>query len=86
MLIVTWIVVGLVTGFLVSKLVIRSGQGLLRDLGLGIAGAVIGGWVFAALGTSEATGRDVFGLIVTLAGACAVLVVYHTLFRRVRQG
>jgi uncharacterized membrane protein YeaQ/YmgE (transglycosylase-associated protein family) len=81
-----WIIVGLVAGFLASKLVIRSGQGLLRDLGLGIAGAVLGGWLFGALSASEATGREVFGLIVTLAGASAVLVVYHTFFPHVRQG
>ena len=86
MSVVTSIIVGLVTGFLASKLVIRTGKGLLRDLGLGIAGAVLGGLLFGALSTPEATGLDVFGLVVTLAGACAVLVVYHTFFQRVRQG
>jgi uncharacterized membrane protein YeaQ/YmgE (transglycosylase-associated protein family) len=82
----TWIVVGLAAGFLASKLVIRSGEGLLRDLGLGIGGAVIAGAIFAAVAAPEPTGLDVFGLIVTLAGASAVLVVYHTLFPHVRQG
>ena len=85
MSILTWIIIGLVAGFLASKLVIRSGEGLLRDLGLGIGGAVFAGWLFGAL-TSEATGRDVFGLIVTLVGASAVLVVYHTFFRHARPG
>jgi uncharacterized membrane protein YeaQ/YmgE (transglycosylase-associated protein family) len=82
----TWIVVGLVAGFVASKLVIRSGEGLLRDLGLGIGGAVLAGWLFGALATPQVSGLDVFGLIVTLAGASAVLVVYHTLFPHVRQG
>ncbi len=82
----TWIIVGLVTGFLTSKLIIRSGEGLLRDLGLGIGGAVIAGALFGVLAAPEVTGLDVFGLIVTLAGASAVLVVYHTLFPHVRQG
>ena len=81
----TWVIVGLVAGFLASKLVIRSGEGLLRDLGLGIGGAVLAGWLFGALTSPAATGLDVFGLIVTLAGASAVLVVYHTLFPHVRQ-
>jgi uncharacterized membrane protein YeaQ/YmgE (transglycosylase-associated protein family) len=82
----TWVIVGLLAGFLASKFVIRSGEGLLRDLGLGIGGAVLAGWIFGALTAPEATGLDVFGLIVTLAGASAVLVVYHTFFPHVRQG
>ncbi len=82
----TWIIVGLVAGFLASKVIIRSGEGLLRDLGLGIAGAVLAGLLFRALTSPEATGLDVFGLIVTLVGASAVLVVYHTFFPHVRQG
>lgn len=82
----TWIIVGLVTGFLVSKLVIRSGEGLFRDVGLGIAGAVLGGWIFAALSAPDAVGMDVFALVVTLAGAGAALVVYHMFFPHVRQG
>jgi len=82
----TWIIVGLVAGFLASKVIIRSGEGLLRDLGLGIGGAVLAGLLFRALTSQEATGLDVFGLIVTLVGASAVLVVYHTFFPHVRQG
>lgn len=81
-----WIVVGVIAGVLASKLVIRSGEGLARDIGLGIAGAIIGGWIFAALSTSDATGLDVFGLVVTIASAGAVLVVYHTFFPHVRPG
>ena len=86
MSIATWIIIGLIAGFLASKFAIRTGEGLSRDLGLGVAGAVIGGWLFGVLGTVEAAGLDVFGLIVTLASACAVLVLYHTFFPYVRQG
>ena len=43
----TWIIIGLVAGFLASKLVIRSGEGLLRDLGLGIGSQL-----------RQATGQD----------------------------
>jgi uncharacterized membrane protein YeaQ/YmgE (transglycosylase-associated protein family) len=82
----TWVIVGLIAGFLASKLVIRSGEGLLRDLGLGIGGAVVAGLLFEALTSPEATGLDVFGLVVILAGASAMLVAYHTLFPHVRQG
>ncbi len=81
-----WITVGLIAGFLASKFVIRSGEGLARDVGLGIAGAVIGGWIFTLLGTPEGAGLDVFGLVVSLAGAAGLLVVYHMFFPHVRQG
>jgi uncharacterized membrane protein YeaQ/YmgE (transglycosylase-associated protein family) len=82
----TWIIAGLIVGFLVSKLVIRSGNGLARDLGLGVGGAVLAGALFGALSTAEAAEINVFGLVVTLAGASAALVVYHTLRPRVRSG
>lgn len=82
----TWIVVGAIAGLLASKLIIRTGEGLARDIGLGIAGAIAGGAIFAALNTSEPTAIDVFGLVVTTASACAALIAYHMLFPHVRQG
>jgi len=80
-----WVMVGLVAGFVASKLVIRSGEGTLRDVGLGIGGAILGGWLFTVLTTRDAVGLDVFGLVVTVAGAGAVLVVYHMFFPHVRK-
>lgn len=82
----TWVVIGLIAGILASKFVIRTGEGLVRDVGLGIGGAIIGGWIFAMLNTSDETGVDVFGLVVTIASADAALVVYHTLFPSFRRG
>jgi uncharacterized membrane protein YeaQ/YmgE (transglycosylase-associated protein family) len=55
----TWVVIGVVAGFLASKFVIRTGDGLLRDLALGVGGAVAGGFVFRVLTTTEATGLSV---------------------------
>jgi uncharacterized membrane protein YeaQ/YmgE (transglycosylase-associated protein family) len=78
----TWVVIGVVAGFLASKFVIRTGDGLLRDLALGVGGAVAGGFVFRVLTTTEATGLSVSGVLMTLAGAAAALVVYHRYFLR----
>src|SRR5262245_50432116 len=76
----TWIVAGLVVGFLASKLIVRSGYGLVRDLGLGVGGAILAGTIFGLITTPEANGIDVFGIVVTFAGAIAALVTYYTLF------
>jgi uncharacterized membrane protein YeaQ/YmgE (transglycosylase-associated protein family) len=80
----SWIVTGLVVGFLASKLIVRSGRGLMRDVGLGVAGAVLAGLIFGAVTTPEVNGIDVFGLVVTIAGAIATLITYYTLFPHVR--
>ena len=79
-----WIVAGLLVGLVTSKLVVRSGYGLRRDLGLGVAGAVLAGAIFGVVATPEANGIDVFGLVVTFAGASAALITYYTLFPHVR--
>ena len=73
--ITTWLLVGLVAGALASALARGGGVGLRGDIVLGIAGAVVGGWTFHALGwQSPSTG--VAGLIaVALAGAVIALAL-----------
>ena len=82
MAILTWIVLGLIAGFVGSKIVNRTGEGLVLDILLGIAGAVVGGWLFHAFGMSGATGINLYSVMVATLGAVVVLVVYHQLFRR----
>ena len=82
----TWLIAGVVIGFLANKLVVRTGEGLVRDFGLGVAGAALAGTLFGAVTTPDASVFNVFGLVVTLAGASAALIVYHTLFPHVRPG
>jgi uncharacterized membrane protein YeaQ/YmgE (transglycosylase-associated protein family) len=67
-------------------LVVRSGEGLVRDVGLGVGGAVVAGALFDLIMMPDKATMDVFGLVVTFAGGCAALVVYHTLFPRIRPG
>ena len=82
----TWFIAGLIVGFLANKLIVRSGEGLMRDFGLGVAGAALAGALFGAVSTPDASAINVFGLVVTLAGASAALIVYHTLNPHVRAG
>jgi uncharacterized membrane protein YeaQ/YmgE (transglycosylase-associated protein family) len=51
--VIAWIVVGLIAGFIGSKIVNKTGEGLVRDIVLGIIGALVGGWIFTAMGASE---------------------------------
>jgi len=78
---ITWIVLGLVAGFIASKIVNKQGEGLLLDIVLGIVGAVVGGWLFALLGASGVSGVNLYSLLVAVVGAIVVLFVYHA-FRR----
>jgi len=82
MSILAWLVLGLISGFIASKLVNKSGEGLLLDIALGIVGAIVGGWLFNALGHSGVTGLNIYSMFVAVVGAVIVLVVYHALFRR----
>lgn len=81
MSIISWIVLGLIAGFIGSKLVNKSGEGLILDIALGIVGAVIGGWVFSIFGLSGVTGLNVYSLIVAVVGAVVFLVAYHAIRR-----
>lgn len=76
-----WIVLGIVAGFIGSKLVNKQGEGLVLDLLLGIVGAVVGGWLFNMFGASATTGLNLYSLLVAVVGSVIVLVVYHAIRR-----
>ena len=80
-----WIVLGLIAGFLASKIVNKHGDGLILDIVLGIVGAVVGGYLFNTFGASGVTGLNLYSLIVAVVGAILVLLIYHALFRRRRN-
>jgi uncharacterized membrane protein YeaQ/YmgE (transglycosylase-associated protein family) len=82
MSILAWLVLGLISGFIASKLVNRTGEGVLLDIVLGIIGAFVGGWLFNSMGHSGVTGVNLYSMFVAVIGAVVVLVLYHTLFRR----
>jgi uncharacterized membrane protein YeaQ/YmgE (transglycosylase-associated protein family) len=81
MSILAWSVLGLIAGFIGSKIVNNRGEGLVLDLVLGIAGAIAGGWLFNLFGASGVTGLNLYSLLVAVVGAIAVLVVYHAIRR-----
>jgi len=82
MSIIGWIILGLIAGFLASKIVNNTGQGMLMDIVLGVIGAVVGGLIFNFFGASGVTGVNVYSLIVAVIGAIVVLWLYHALAGR----
>src|SRR5438128_5779207 len=81
---VAWIVIGLVIGFIGSKILNKTGRGLGRDCLIGIVGAFISGFLANLLGKPGGPGLDLYSLVVAAVGAAVFMFVYHALFRRRR--
>jgi uncharacterized membrane protein YeaQ/YmgE (transglycosylase-associated protein family) len=79
MSILAWILLGLIAGFIGSKLVNKTGEGVLLDIVLGIVGAIVGGYVFSMFGAHGVTGLNIYSLIVAVIGSVVVLVLYHAI-------
>jgi uncharacterized membrane protein YeaQ/YmgE (transglycosylase-associated protein family) len=79
---IAWIVLGLVAGFIASKIVNKSGEGFLLDIVLGVIGAVVGGYLFQTFGMAGVTGVNLYSILVAVVGAVVVLVIYHAIRRR----
>jgi len=78
MSIIGWIILGLIAGFIASKIVEGSGQGFFLNIALGIVGAVVGGFLYSAvLGGEGVTGINIGSIIVSIIGAIIVLWVYN---------
>ena len=84
MSIIGWLILGLIAGFIASKIVNKSGEGVLLDIVLGIIGAVVGGFLFSLFGAEPVTGLNIYSMIVAVAGAIVVLFIYHAVTGRSR--
>jgi uncharacterized membrane protein YeaQ/YmgE (transglycosylase-associated protein family) len=80
--IIAWLILGLIAGFIGSKLVNKQGAGMWMDMVLGIVGAVVGGFVAHLAGFSGITGFDLYSILIAVVGSVLVLVAYHALSRR----
>jgi uncharacterized membrane protein YeaQ/YmgE (transglycosylase-associated protein family) len=82
MSVLAWIVLGLISGFIASKIVNKSGEGAILDILLGIVGAVVGGFVFNALGATGVDGFNIWSMFVAVLGAMIVLTIKHAIMGR----
>jgi uncharacterized membrane protein YeaQ/YmgE (transglycosylase-associated protein family) len=80
--ILSWIILGLIAGFIGSKIVERQGQGFWLNIALGIIGALVGGFLFSFFGSSGVTGLNVWSMIVAIVGSVVVLLVYNAVTGR----
>lgn len=76
--IISWIVFGLLAGIL-AKFVMpgEDGGGFIKTTLLGVAGAMVGGFIGTRLGFGDVTGFNVRSFAIAIAGAVLVLWVYR---------
>lgn len=82
MSVVGWILFGLITGFVASRIVNRQGEGCILNVVLGIVGACVGGFIFTRIGGMGVTGFNLYSMFVAIVGAIVVLVIYHAVTGR----
>ena len=82
--ILSWIILGLIAGFIGSKIVESQGQGFWLNIALGIVGAVVGGFLFDLFGASGVTGLNIYSMIVAVVGSVVVLWIYNAVTGRRR--
>ncbi|MFC7478258.1 GlsB/YeaQ/YmgE family stress response membrane protein [Dankookia sp. GCM10030260] len=82
--IIAWIVLGLIAGWIASKIMHGEGSGLLMNLVLGVVGAFVGGLLISVVGGVGITGFNLWSLLVSVLGAVVVLWLYNA-FRSRRR-
>jgi uncharacterized membrane protein YeaQ/YmgE (transglycosylase-associated protein family) len=82
MSVIGWIILGLIAGFIGSKIVNKSGSGMIMDIALGVVGAIVGGLIFNFFGAAGVTGFNIWSLLVSVIGAVVVLWLYHAVSGR----
>jgi uncharacterized membrane protein YeaQ/YmgE (transglycosylase-associated protein family) len=80
--IISWIILGLIAGFIGSKIVNKQGQGFWLDIALGIIGALVGGFLFSLFGATGVTGLNIWSMIVAIIGSVVVLLIYNAVSSR----
>ena len=82
--IISWIILGVIAGFIGGKIVNKQGQGFWLNIAVGIVGAVVGGFLFDFFGASGVTGLNIYSMIVAIVGAVVVLLIYNAVMGRRR--
>lgn len=81
MSIIAWLVLGLISGFIGSKIVNKRGEGVLVDIVVGVLGAFVGGFLFNLIGASGVTGLNLWSIVVAGVGSIVLLLIFHAVRR-----
>jgi len=76
---IEWLILGLVAGFIGSKIVNKTGEGIIIDTLIGVVGAVVGGWLVGFLHWGPATGLNLYSLLVAVIGSIVCLLIYRAI-------
>ena len=71
-----WLVVGLIAGFLASRVMRGGGYGIVGDIVVGLIGAFLGGWIADFLGIGG-SGSLIVTIVIAFIGACILLAILH---------
>ncbi|MFA7095302.1 MAG: GlsB/YeaQ/YmgE family stress response membrane protein [Gammaproteobacteria bacterium] len=83
MSVLTWIILGAIAGIIAKWLMPgRDPGGIIITILLGIAGALVGGFIASALGLGGVTGVDIWSVILAVLGAILLLFIYRQMQRR----
>jgi uncharacterized membrane protein YeaQ/YmgE (transglycosylase-associated protein family) len=82
MSIMGWIIFGLITGFIASRIVNSRGEGFMLNIVLGLVGALVGGFIFRQLAGFNAFHFNLVSMFVAIIGAIVLLLIYHALTGR----
>lgn len=77
--ILSWIIVGLIAGWLAGLVMKGGGYGVLGDIILGIIGALVGGFLASALFGVSVSGFNLTSLIIAFIGAVVVVAIVRAL-------
>lgn len=77
MSILTWIVLGLIAGWLAGMFMKGGGYGIVGDIVLGVVGALLGGWISSTVFGWDVTGFNLSSVLIAFVGACIVIAIYR---------
>jgi uncharacterized membrane protein YeaQ/YmgE (transglycosylase-associated protein family) len=78
--IIAWLIVGLIAGFVASRLMGSGGYGVVSDIIVGIIGAFIGGFIVSLLGIGGTAGL-IGSIVVAIIGACILIAILRAVSR-----
>jgi uncharacterized membrane protein YeaQ/YmgE (transglycosylase-associated protein family) len=80
--VLSWIVVGLIAGWLAGMVMKGGGFGLIGDIIVGVVGGLLGGWISTKfLHIGDMTGINLGSILIAFIGAVVLLLILRLIRR-----